>query len=281
MLKTHFNLGYDLDVERSEAETWLRQTFQLPPETVLSGLGGLENEPAYLRGEELYRLGRYAEARNEFETLRQAATADAAATYRLMNFFLQRSLYRSAILSSRQILDLAGLDDAGTLRAPRYFNHIRFGIYYRDLVLSTAEKNGLNPLLVLSVIRQESLFSSIAESGAGARGLMQIIPTTGQELASQLAWPANYSADDLDRPLINVTFGTHYLARQRDAFDDSIYAALAAYNGGPGNTLIWDEMAGGDPDLLLEVVRAEETRTYIRQIFEFFNLYRLIYEQKP
>jgi soluble lytic murein transglycosylase len=276
-----FNLGYDLDAERTEAETWLRQTFQITPETDLSGLGGLENDPAFLRGEELYRLGRYAEARNEFETLRQAASADAASTYRLMNFFLQRSLYRLAILSSRQILDLAGLDDAGTLRAPRYFNHIRFGIYYRDLVLSAAEKEGLNPLFVLSVIRQESLFESIAESGAGARGLMQIVPATGQELASQLAWPEGYTADDLDRPLINVTFGTHYLARQRDYFDGSLFAALAAYNGGPGNTLAWEKLASGDPDLLLEVVRADETRTYIRQIFEFFNLYRLIYEQKP
>lgn len=276
-----FNLGYNLDTERAQAEEWLRQTFQLPPETVLSGLGPIVEEPAFQRGEALYHLGRYAEARSEFESLRQAALNDVPATYRLMNFFLQRSFYRSAILCSRQILDLAGLDDAGTLRAPRYFNHVRFGIYYRDLVLDAAEKNGLNPLFVLSVIRQESLFEPFAQSGAGARGLMQIIPGTGQELASQLGWPPNYTTEDLERPLVSITFGTRYLARQRDYFDGSLYAALAAYNGGPGNTLIWNKMANGDPDLLLEVIRAEETRTYIRQIYEFFNLYRLIYEQKP
>jgi soluble lytic murein transglycosylase len=276
-----YNLGYDLDAERADAESWLRQTFQIAPETDLSGLGAFANDPALLRGEELYHLGRYSEALAEFETLRKAATADAEATYRLMNFFLQRSFYRSAILSSRQILDLAGLDDAGTLRAPRYFNHIRFGIYYRDLVLNAAEEEGLNPLLVLSVIRQESLFEAVAQSGAGARGLMQIVPATGQEIASQIVWPENYTSADLDRPIVNVTFGTHYLARQRDFFNGSIFAALAAYNGGPGNTMAWNDLAGGDPDLLLEVIRAEETRTYIRQIFEFFNLYRLIYEQKP
>jgi soluble lytic murein transglycosylase len=280
-IENPFNLGYDLDSERAGAETWLRETFNLPAETVLSGLGGLEKDPALIRGEELYRLGRYAEARDEFETLRQAALPDAAATYRLMNFFLQRSFYRMAILSSRQILDLAGLDDAGTLRAPRYFNHVRFGIYFRDLVLSASTEEDLNPLFVLSVIRQESLFESVAQSGAGARGLMQIVPATGQELASQLTWPADYTADDLDRPVVSVTFGTRYLARQRDLFDGSLIATLAAYNGGPGNTQIWNEIAGGDPDLLLEVIRAEETRTYIRQIFEFFNLYQLIYEQKP
>jgi soluble lytic murein transglycosylase len=280
-LDNPFNLGYDLNEERADAESWLRQTFQLPPETDLNGLGNLAQEAAFLRGEELYRLGRYAEARNEFESLRQASLNDPVATYRLMNFLLQRSLYRSAILSSRQILDLAGMDDAGTLRAPRYFNHIRFGIYFRDLVLDAAQNEELNPLFLLSVIRQESLFEAFAQSGAGARGLMQIIPATGQELASQLSWPPDYTTADLDRPYISIPFGARYLSRQRDYFDGSLFAALAAYNGGPGNTLAWDKIAAGDPDLLLEVIRAEETRNYIRQIFEFYNIYRLIYEQKP
>jgi hypothetical protein len=56
------------------------------------------------------------------------------------------------------------------------------------------------------------------------------------------------------------------------------YATLAAYNGGPGNTIIWNRLPVDDPDLLLEVIRAEETRKYIMQIYEFFNIYRLIYE---
>ncbi len=59
--------------------------------------------------------------------------------------------------------------------------------------------------------------------------------------------------------------GSNYLARQRDYFDNNLYATLAAYNGGPGNTIYWKEIAGDDPDLLLEVIRADETRTYIMQ----------------
>jgi soluble lytic murein transglycosylase len=198
-----------------------------------------------------------------------------------MNHLLERNFYRQAILSSRQILDLAHLDDAGTLGAPPYFNHIRFGVYFRDLVLSTAQAEELNPLFLLSVIRQESLFEPFARSGADARGLMQIMPATGQEVVSQLNWPPNFQVVDLNRPMISIPIGGRYLSRQRDYFGGSQYAALAAYNGGPGNTMAWSELAGGDPDLLLEVIRADETRLYITNIFENFNIYRMIYEQKP
>jgi soluble lytic murein transglycosylase len=274
-------LSYNLNAERAEAETWLRATFKLETSVDLSGLGDMAQNPALLRGVELYRLERYAEARNEFETLRMAAINDPAQTYRLIGFFLEHNMYRLAILSSRQILDLAGLDDAGTLRAPRFFNHIRFGVYFSDLVTSSAQKAGLNPLFLLSVLRQESLFEPFAKSGAGARGLMQIMPATGKEIASQQRWPENFTDADLDRPSVSIPYGALYLARQRDYFNGSLMDALAAYNGGPGNTLAWKELSGDDPDLFLEVIRAEETRTYIRQIYEFYNLYRLIYEQTP
>jgi soluble lytic murein transglycosylase len=129
------------------------------------------------------------------------------------------------------------------------------------------------------VLRQESLFEGFATSSAGARGLMQIMPATGQEIASSMNWPEGFTEDDLYRPHVSITLGARYLARQRDYFGNSAFAALAAYNGGPGNTIIWNEMSNSDPDLLLEVIRADETRKYIIQIYEFFNIYRILYER--
>jgi soluble lytic murein transglycosylase len=108
---------------------------------------------------------------------------------------------------------------------------------------------------------------------------MQIMPATGKDISSSINWPEGYADDDLYRPEVSITLGARYLARQRDYFGDDIYAALAAYNGGPGNTIIWNQLAGNDPDLLLEVIRADETRTYIRQIYEYFNIYRLLYQR--
>lgn len=274
-----YDLAYDLNQERPQAEKWLRETFSIAPEIDLNGLGELANNPHIRRGNALAEIGEMSLARNEFELVRKQVIADPLATYRLMNHLYSLRFYRSAVLASRSVLDLANLDDAGTLQAPVYFNHIRFGIYYKDIVLEASQEEDLHPLLLLSVMRQESLFEGFANSGAGARGLMQIMPATGEEIFTSLKWPEDYSARDLYRPTVSIRYGAHYLARQRAFFNNDLVSTLAAYNGGPGNTIIWDELAGGDPDLLLEVIRADETRKYIMQIYEFFNLYRLIYER--
>lgn len=271
--------GYDLNSERAQAETWLRSTFALTPETDLSGVGALAGDPRFQRGMAFWELGLYGEGRNEFETLRQSVISSPASTYVLMNHFLSIGLYRPAVLSSRQVLDLANMDDVGTLQAPVYFNHIRYGIYFRDLVMSTSQSENLHPLFLLSVMRQESMFEGFAQSGAGARGLMQIMPATGREIVSSMGWPVDYIDDDLYRPEVSIVLGGRYLSRQRDYFSGNLFAALAAYNGGPGNTIIWQQLAGDDPDLLLEVIRANETRQYIMYIYEYFNIYQMLYER--
>jgi soluble lytic murein transglycosylase len=154
---------------------------------------------------------------------------------------------------------------------------VRYGLYYPDLVLPEAEANKFDPLFVFSVIRQESLFEGFVNSSAGARGLMQIIPSTGAQIVSQIGWPVNYDEKDLYRPNVSITLGTHYLGTNRDLLDGDLYATLAAYNGGPGNALEWQRLSQGDPDLFLESVRFEETRNYIRNIYEIYTIYRRLY----
>ena len=276
-----YSLNVDQAAERSLAESWMRITFNLDPATDLAGPGELPSEPRFQRGTAFWELGLYDQARDEFESLREDLMPDAANTFRLIQPLQKMGFYRSAILASRQVLTLAGLDDAATLTAPTYFNHIRFGTFFQDLVLAYSQLENLNPLFMFGVIRQESMFEGFANSGAGARGLLQIMPATGQEISKQINWPPNFTAADLYRPLVSIRLGSRYMARQRDAFDGDLLVALAAYNGGPGNAQIWLDLAGGDPDLFLEIVRIKETRDYITQIYEFTNLYRLIYEKTP
>jgi soluble lytic murein transglycosylase len=207
--------------------------------------------------------------------------SDPANSYRLANYMLDLGMYRSAILAARQVLDQAGMGDAETLSAPIYFNHIRFGPYYSDLINPTAEQYGFHPLFLYSVVRQESAFEGFVRSSAGARGLMQIIPATGQEIATGIGWPEEYSDEDLYRPNVSVLYGSEYLAKWRDHFGGDLYAALAAYNGGPGNAIEWHSLSEGDQDLFLEIVRFDETRNYIRGIYEIYNIYRRIYNRTP
>lgn len=277
-LTSAVDLLVDLESERREAEEWMRATFPLRGPEPLSQLDpSLANDLRMIRAEELWRLGLKGQAAGELEALRKAIEGDAEATYRLMHKLLEMGLYRPAIFAARQILHLAGMDDAATMKAPVYFNHIRFGPYFEEIIFPEADAAGLDRLFLLSLVRQESLFEGFATSSSAARGLMQVIPTTGQEIANQLGWPPGYTTEDLYRPVVSVRFGTHYLATQRDQFDGDLYAALAAYNAGPGNASIWKQLAPEDPDLFLEVVRFEQTHLYIRRIYEIFSIYRDLY----
>jgi soluble lytic murein transglycosylase len=276
-----YDLVFDAQSERTKAEAWMRTTFALPEDINLADPAPLVSNPVWQRAVELFRLGLTDEARSEFESLRQTTSAEAAQSYRLANELVALGAYRSTILSARQVLDIAGMDDAGTLNAPIYFNHLRFGSFYSDLIMPLAQKYSFHPLFLFSLVRQESLFDSAVRSAADARGLMQIMPATGREIASDLGWPDGYTADDLYRPIVNLTFGVDYLSEQRDLFDGDLYAALAAYNGGPQNALEWHQLAPDDPDLFLEVIRYAETRDYIRKVYELFNLYRIFYNRTP
>lgn len=272
-----FDFGYDVQAEKRQAEEWIRSSFTIPEETNLDSLGLLAEDPRTIRGTELWELGLYTEARGEFETLRNEVSFDPISSYRLANYLLELGLYRPAIFAARDVLNAAGLDDASTMNAPVYFNHIRFGTYYSELVIPSGQKYNFHPLLIFSVIRQESLFEGFVRSTAGARGLMQIIPSTGAERADQEGWPPDYSAEDLYRPIVSIRLGTAYLSFLRSYFDGDLYATLAGYNAGPGNASVWLEESGGDPDLFLEIIRFSETQTYIKHISEIFSIYRRIY----
>ncbi|HEY44986.1 MAG TPA: tetratricopeptide repeat protein [Anaerolineae bacterium] len=275
-----FNFHSDVETERLEAEQWLRATFPVTGPEPLSALdAGLSNDYRMLRGNEFWQLGLYNQAKAEFESLRLEKENDAEATYRLMHHFLDIGLYQPAIYAAWQILDLADLADVGINDAPIYFSRIRFGPYFGELIMPEALRHDFDGLFLLSVVRQESLFEGFAISYAGARGLMQIIPSTGQDVVDQLGWPPGYRDTDLYRPVVSVRLGAQYLATQRDYFDGDLYAALSAYNAGPGNAIIWKELAPDDPDLFLEVIRIQQPQNYIRYIYWAFTNYRGLYTE--
>ena len=271
----------DLEREKLEAEDWLRAEFNIDEQFNLSGLGPFSQDERFLRGAEFWGLGEFELARSEFEGLRLTLLNDPIANYQMANYFIEIGLFRSGIFAARQVLSIAGLSDAESLNAPIYFNRIRFGSYFAELVNAETANNNLDALFVYSVMRQESLFEGFVTSSAGARGLMQIIPSTGQEIAELAAWPDDYTSSDLYRPLISITFGSNYLERQKNNFDGDLYRALAAYNAGPGWSAYWSSLSNNDLDLFIEVIHFPESQDYVRSIYELFSIYVEFYSINP
>lgn len=279
-IEESIDLGYDLSFEKAEADSWLRTTFSIPTETDLDDMGELSANPRTKRISQLSNLGLFSEAIQEAELLRTELQGNALNSYRLMNFLVEKHLYQSAIYTCRGILDLAGMDDLSSLTAPIYFTHIRFGAYFRDLIVSSANENDLPILILYSLIRQESMFNPYIGSTAGALGLMQLIPSTALDNVRLLGYPEDFETADLFMGRINITLGAYHLYRMYyDKFSENMQQALAAYNAGEGNVNIWKTLAYSDPDLFLEVLRAQETQDYLMHITEFLNIYQLIYSR--
>jgi soluble lytic murein transglycosylase len=267
---------FDEGQEQAEAEAWLRQTFpSITAEGPLYPLNAtLEGDPRMIRGRELWELADFAAARDEFESLREAYENDPLATYQLAVYFAQIGLYRSSIFAAADLIIASGATD---FTAPRYLVRLRYPIHFQELVLPATEEWGVDPLLVFSLIRQESLYESFATSSAQAQGLMQIIPSTGAEINQRISWSPNYQNSDLYRPYINVHFGVYYLSWVLDLVENQPYAALAGYNGGPGNAMEWLSLSGQDIDLFIQTVAFDETKLYVERIYEQYTIYRYLY----
>jgi soluble lytic murein transglycosylase len=260
------------EADRQEARNWLENWLQRPVEDGLPSI--ILSDPRWMRGSRLWALGMRDAASIELEQLRVSFANDPAASYQLAIAFRDMGLYRSSIIAAFQVIQIS--DAASPLDVPDYIARLAYPIYYLDLVESVAAKYGVDPLLVFALIRQESLFEGFATSWAYAYGLMQVIPSTGAEIAYKLDWP-DYSTQDLYKPYLNVQFGIFYLAEQLDLFDGKEYVALSAYNGGPGNALYWQSVAPDDLDLYVEIIYLSETRTYVQRIYNHYTIYRSLY----
>ncbi len=262
--------------EQDQAEQWLRSWLGISETVDIRSPGpAIQADLRFQRGNALWGLGFKAEAREEFEALRGAYNRDALATYQLALHYRDIGLYRPAISAADTLMRLSPAKTPSNL--PAFLARLLYPQYYPDLVGAHAQEFGHDPLLIYALIRQESLFEPFAASFASAYGLMQVIPPTGREIQADLTWPDNYTERDLTRPFVSVRFGTYYLAKQLRFLNGDLYAALAAYNGGPGNSRTWKNRSGGDPDVFFMTISFDETQRYIRAIAANYSIYHRLY----
>jgi soluble lytic murein transglycosylase len=203
---------------------------------------------------------------------------DAGDAHALAELVLYARYHADTRTAMRVAETLAALDATGDpLKRPRLLLKTLFPTPYGLLVAQEAEIRKVDPLVMYALMRQESQFVPGARSRSDARGLTQVIPSTGEGIAAQLGDPA-YSTDDLFLPHVSLRYGTYYFASNLPQFDNKLLPTFAAYNGGPGNAARW--LAGSaliDPDLFAERIDLFETEDYLGKVYTNYGFYKLAY----
>lgn len=227
---------------------------------------------------ELYRLGQYHLAWQQWQldfTQRQTPSLADQATDGFVRVRVGETLDGLFMLSSLadRIQTPADEDLYRQLQqAPGYWKTL-YPLAYWSETEAAAGRKGVNPLLTLALIRQESRFQPAIRSSAGAVGLMQVLPETGDWIAGKLGIPSFR----LDFPPDNLRAGTWYLDYTHSLHGNNSALALASYNAGPGNVEAWlQQRTWTNWDEFVEQIPFPETQHYVRAVLgNYWNYLRL------
>ena len=221
-------------------------------QTEVAGLPGLR------RALELHALGRHDWARLEWDAA--VAGLDAGSRVEAVRIASDAGWFDRAVFTLSQGEDMR-------------LYALRFPLAHPRTLRAAAQDNGLDAPWVAGLIRAESAWMRDARSSADARGLMQLLPGTGAQMAKATGQPWN-GPDTLYRPLTNIRLGTAYLGRMLRTFDGRAALATAAYNAGPAPVLRWMKARPLDPiDIWVETIPYRETREYVARVLAFSVIY--------
>lgn len=156
---------------------------------------------------------------------------------------------------------------------------VAYPLVFRQPIVEWSVANGFDPNLLQGLMREESALDPRARSPVGARGLTQVMPATGKEVASRLKL-RNFKVDDLWDPDTNIRIGSWYLGRMLERFKHPGLAA-AAYNAGPGNLGKW--LSRGMPDefdAFVEEIPFDETRGYVKRVLRSYAAYGYLSQER-
>jgi soluble lytic murein transglycosylase len=165
-------------------------------------------------------------------------------------------------------------------QVPDTYWHLLFPRPYWPALIADSQRNGLDPYLVASLIRQESEFNAGAVSRANAYGLMQLLPSVGKSMAKRQGI-RRFTAVDLLNPDTNLALGTNNLKQVLDRFGGQAEYALAAYNAGDVPVRQWlGSNDYKDVPEFVESIPYTETREYVQAILRNREMYRALYPLK-
>lgn len=250
--------------------------FETQPDAAIELSSQLQEDPAFLRGMSFVRLGLDGLARLEFQQVQSAPNEDAL--WRLAFLMHKAQAYPYSHDIARRKIDgwMDRYPNPG--RQDRW--EIGFPAPFSDQVLKWSETRQIEPHLVWAIMREESGFSPTIESWANARGLLQLMETTGARMA-QIDQLDGFDPQQLFDPQVNIRLGTRYLQELSESVTAHPVLMIAGYNGGMGNVGRWQkELPSNDLDLWVEDIPFGQTRNYTKRVLQSYWIYAYLYENQ-
>ena len=223
----------------------------------------LEENKSIKRALELFALGYLGQARQEW----YLATSKLKERERIVaaNLALRWGWHKASIQTMIQLKSWDSLTE-------------RFPVAHKDIFTRHARELDIPISWSLAVARQESAFMPDAKSSAGARGLMQLMPSTARIIARSegIKYSSRNKLLEVD---FNIRLGSHYLRWMLGRYDNNRILASAAYNAGPGNVDKWLD-ADADLDVWIETIPFKETRNYVKNVLAYSAIYNYLLEQE-
>ncbi len=166
-----------------------------------------------------------------------------------------------------------------SITAVKYALYYMYPVSYSEYVEKYSDEYDLDKHLVYSMIKAESSFNPNAVSPREAKGLMQIMDSTGEWAAEKIGLE-DFTPAQLLEPETNINIGCWYIARLLKQYDQDTQLALVAYNAGSGNVSKWlkDENVSKNGKTL-DRIPFEETRNYVEKINKYFSMYKRLYDK--
>src|SRR5947207_3441982 len=248
------------------AEEELGYMVALPDKIYVPGedeVAAAKRDPGIARALELIRLGLRTEGVREWiHTIR---------------FFDDAKLIAAAEVAHRaEIYDRVIETANKTVRVHNFA--LRYPVPYQDVFQEYAKTHGVDPALVLGLVRQESRFLQESRSSAGATGLMQLMPRTARYVAAKLGL-RNYRPHHMGEVQTNVGLGTGYLKLVLNQVGHPILASTA-YNAGPGRARRWRDSRPLEGAIYVETIPISETRDYVKNVMANSVFYAAVLENK-
>ena len=238
---------------------------------------------ALARGDLLAALGLYQEAEAEYRSTESSYHRNRFALNDLLHRYERINVMDRALRISNDLLNLDR--DSGVPMSLASFKRL-YPTYYWGSIYKSAQETNLDPNLILAIMRQESAFNRKATSSAGARGLMQLMPATGRDMARKVK-VKGFKVKDLWQASTSIRLGSQHLSDHLKYFSKKdeprqLGLALSAYNAGLEPARRWSRrLPKDDVDEFVESIPYRETRNYVKLVYRNYQVYSYLQDGEP